>query len=395
MIEQRLGGAKMSHMASDLQTRFPLAVRRKFWKKFLGNLIFSIFLAALGGALLFFAAISETPDAQVLNTFGYAIIGIAVFYLCVMYWYHATYIRRYYYSADADFLTIKKGVFAPTEIHVQYQKIQDVYVDQDFFDLLFGIYDVHVASATATSSMEAHVDGLLAEHAEALKVVLMDAMRNRSGGGAALATPGGSPSQATVRNPAAVSALASVTLERFPLTKEWYVGEVIKTLLITAFTIPLWYVMIFFYTTDDGSSLSTLASSETQVMFVWIFLGCSGLYALWNFIKLILWVGHYRYAFESDFIMQRVGIITVEEKHMPYSTVQNVLVKQGVIDRVLGIADVQIENAATTVVGSYKGRVATAPSSVTIEGLFLKEAETLATQLRTALFGTPSSPTGL
>lgn len=380
-------------MASELQTKFPLAARRKFWKKFLGSFIIGLFFSAFGGVLLFFASFGEEEAAAFLWIPGMSVIGLAVLYIAIMYWYQATYIRRYYYSADADFLTIKKGVFAPTEIHVQYQKIQDVYVDQDFFDLILGIYDVHVASATATSAMEAHIDGLLAEHAESLKVFLLDAMRNRAGVSATISSQG--TAEAPVRNTAAVSALAAVTLERFPLTKEWYVGEIIKTLIAVATSLPLWYVLIFFYTSKDGTSISTAFSPDTQVLLAWIFVGFSGLYVLWSFIKLILWVSNYRYVFESEFITQRVGIITVEEKHMPYSSVQNILVKQGLIDRLLGIADVQIENAATGVVGNYKGIVKTASSSITIEGLFLKEAEALATQLRTALFGNRASATGL
>ncbi|MEK7628236.1 MAG: PH domain-containing protein [Patescibacteria group bacterium] len=384
---------------SELQTRFPLSVTRKFWKKFLSSLIFGVFCYILAGGILALVAFTEDPDIDFLKWIGYTLIVFTTLYLLLMYWYHWTYIKLYYYSADADFLTIKKGVFAPAEIHVQYQKIQDVYVDQDILDLLFGIYDVHVASATATSSMEAHIDGLSFEHAEQMKVFLLESLRRgatqvqqqgaQTGVSSSISTGG-------IRNPVALATLKEISRDRYPLTKEWYVGELLKTFLQIAFSLPLWYFVIFFGASDDdGTSFVTMLSPNAHSLFIWSFVGLAGLFIIWQFIKLSLWVMHYRYQFTDEFIEQRVGILTVEEKHMPYSVVQNIVVKQGVIDRILGIADVQIENAATVVVVQGKGAPIKTNSSITIEGLFLKEADGLAGQLRHALFGTPASQSGL
>ena len=57
----------------------------------------------------------------------------------------------------------------PAQIHVQYGKIQDVYVDQDLLDRILGIYDVHISSATYSSGIEAHIDGVDKVGAEGLK----------------------------------------------------------------------------------------------------------------------------------------------------------------------------------------------------------------------------------
>src|SRR6185503_6801296 len=122
-----------------------------------GSAIFgTIMLIVIIGVGAAIAATAEDAGTSMVTWIGVIVIGGLVFLnMGINFWYQWAYIQRYYYSADADFLTIKKGVIMPAEIHVQYRKIQDVYVDQDLTDRIFGIYDVHVASATATSAMEA------------------------------------------------------------------------------------------------------------------------------------------------------------------------------------------------------------------------------------------------
>ena len=132
----------------------------------------SIVLGVMSGMVLSITEAVQHPDnaigsfllSSVLVTLG-SLILVAVLYGL----YISAYIRRYYYDASEQFLTIQKGVFAPTEIHVPYGKIQDVYVDQDVLDRIMGLYDVHIASATATSGIEAHIDGVDTRVAENLK----------------------------------------------------------------------------------------------------------------------------------------------------------------------------------------------------------------------------------
>ena len=101
-------------------------------------------------------------------------MAVPVLYLLLSAWYIKTYIKKYYYTAEEYFITIRKGVFTTAEIHIQREKIQDVYVDQDIVDRIMGLYDVHVASTTSASSIEAHIDGLDKQSAEGLKQYLLD-----------------------------------------------------------------------------------------------------------------------------------------------------------------------------------------------------------------------------
>lgn len=78
-----------------------------------------------------------------------------------------------------DYLVIKKGPITPKEITIPWERIQDVYVDQDIFDRIFGLYDVHLSTATFTSGMQAHIDGVEKEAADGLREELLEKIKNR------------------------------------------------------------------------------------------------------------------------------------------------------------------------------------------------------------------------
>ena len=61
----------------------------------------------------------------------------------------------------------------PHEIRLPYSKIQNVYVDRDLLDVVFGLYDVHLATADSASNLYAHVDGLNEENAIKLRDMLL------------------------------------------------------------------------------------------------------------------------------------------------------------------------------------------------------------------------------
>lgn len=63
---------------------------------------------------------------------------------------------------------------------------------------------------------------------------------------------------------------------------------------------------------------------------------------IYNFLKRKFF--HFELA--EDSLIVRSGIVARQERHMPYSRFQNVLVKQDLLDRVFGIKQVIIENAS-------------------------------------------------
>jgi putative membrane protein len=170
--------------------RYPLN-SKKIWKKtFTGAIAFLIVFLVLfipvGGTLfgsyaVYLITMGKRSEVQgntalVMNFFyTYALWLVCFFIACCIlnYFYQRAYIKRYYYNVTDKLLIIRKGVFAKQEITVPFERIQDVYVDQDLFDTLFGLYDVHISTATATSVVRAHIDGLEKQAAEEIRTLIL------------------------------------------------------------------------------------------------------------------------------------------------------------------------------------------------------------------------------
>ncbi|HEV7424033.1 MAG TPA: PH domain-containing protein, partial [Candidatus Paceibacterota bacterium] len=225
---------------SVFQAQYPLSPR-KFWKKIIPNLFTYLILSLIPGlavGYLIYAINYSSGNNNGSLIFGLIILLTIVFYIIFVLlnaWYIKAYIKRYYYDCGEQFITIKKGVFAPTEIHVQYQKIQDVYVDQDILDRMMGLYDVHIASATVLSGIEAHIDGVNFEVAEGLKNLILAKIHGASNPTSqmpvsAQAQPQSNPVQFTQK----------ISSETYPVSGAWVVSMIGGSLLYSII-----YTLIF------------------------------------------------------------------------------------------------------------------------------------------------------
>jgi membrane protein YdbS with pleckstrin-like domain len=158
--------------------QYPLEAR-KVQKRFLNSIIAWLNLFAI----LLVAAMVLNFSAG--GSFGWAIAAVAIVFLalCIwQYWYEIAYYKGYFYDAGDDFFVLKKGVITPRETNLPWDKMQDVYVDQDILDRMFTLWDVHVSTATALSGFEAHIDGVSKENAAALKELLLNRIRKNKRG---------------------------------------------------------------------------------------------------------------------------------------------------------------------------------------------------------------------
>jgi len=97
--------------------------------------------------------------------------------IVVSFIYQKAYYRAYFYYVTDGFLIIKKGVIIPKETTLPFEKINDIYVDQDLLDKAFGLFDVHFSTATVESGLHAHIDGLTTENAKKLKTIILQAIK--------------------------------------------------------------------------------------------------------------------------------------------------------------------------------------------------------------------------
>lgn len=167
---------------SKTRERFPLSPK-KIWKKTIGATFgYSIFLLVIAAWLLTTTAHTNNKIVGTYIINGMVIfVALIVIIFIVEYFYQRWYYAVYFYELTDDFVIIKKGPITPVEVTIPYERIQDVYVDQDVLDRLFRLYDVHVSSATISSGRTAHIDGVEKEAADGLRAILLSTVQTKIG----------------------------------------------------------------------------------------------------------------------------------------------------------------------------------------------------------------------
>ncbi len=320
-------------------------------EKIFGFFVLSLLLGLGVGAIGFFASSPVGAPGGAGSFIKWAFFGVAsvLLLLYLIYgWYVKLYIKRYYYDCDENFVTIQKGVFMPTEIHVQYGKIQDVYVDQDFLDRLIGIYDVHIASATYSSGIAAHIDGVDPQIAEGLKNFLLNKIKG--GGNPAADQVSGVPMpprpQAQLK---AVSPTQQISSDQFPISGKWLFLRTFTYLFYAAFI--SWIINSWFFASgkNSGQSLAEIMGFNPTSFDIFLFwLATFFIFYSFRIIWLVLWRKSYRFEFLPEYILLRNGVISREERHLPYHTIQNVTVSQSFMEKIFGMCTVMIQNAAVS-----------------------------------------------
>jgi membrane protein YdbS with pleckstrin-like domain len=172
---------------SKTREQFPLSSKKIIKKTIastvavvIGLLAILIIIIVILGSFGLSAAGSSAQGAFAF--LGFAVIAILLLIFVVVlltYLYQQWYFAVYFYELDNDYIVIKKGPITPREITIPYERIQDVYVDQDLLDRMFGLYDVHLSSATVSSGMEAHIDGVEKQAADGLRAILLETVKKR------------------------------------------------------------------------------------------------------------------------------------------------------------------------------------------------------------------------
>lgn len=164
---------------SKTREQFPLSYKKIIKKTITSTIVITLLLLLFSGFLaLMLGSIGQEAIGWLgMATFG--IFGFLFILILLIYLYQRWYFAVYFYDLTPDFIQIKKGPITPREITIPYERIQDIYVDQDLLDRIFGLYDVHLSSATISSGMEAHIDGVEKQAAEGLRNILLQTVQQR------------------------------------------------------------------------------------------------------------------------------------------------------------------------------------------------------------------------
>jgi membrane protein YdbS with pleckstrin-like domain len=158
---------------SKTRQQFPLSERKPLKKTIPLLLIFAVGLILVlpAGSFLRNSLGWSTAKVSLWLSLAEVFLGAVCFFY---YLFQTWYFQVYFYDLTDDFIIIRKRVFTPREVTIPYERVQDVYVDQDLLDRIMGLYDVHLSSATISSGMEAHIDGLEKQAADGLKIAILE-----------------------------------------------------------------------------------------------------------------------------------------------------------------------------------------------------------------------------
>ena len=163
--------------SSPTRDKYPLNPRKIIKKTLSRSIIWIIIILITYGS----AAVPLLITSQ-LPLLGIATLLVIIFITIIVlatYLYQKWYFAFYYYNLDDNYIVIKKGPITPREITIPYERVQDVYVDQDLFDRIFHLYDVHLSSATISSGMDAHIDGVDKQAADGLRQLLLNTVSKK------------------------------------------------------------------------------------------------------------------------------------------------------------------------------------------------------------------------
>jgi putative membrane protein len=159
---------------ATLREKYPLLNSKPIKKTISGGLIIIICF------LIFFVALFASAGTGALRILLYLIPLFLLIIIICKYIFEVFYMKLYFYDMVGKNLIIRKGVFSRNEITLPINRLQDVYVDQDILDRMFGLYDVHVSSATMISGNLSHIDGIDKKAAEEIKQLILSSIHKEN-----------------------------------------------------------------------------------------------------------------------------------------------------------------------------------------------------------------------
>ena len=158
---------------SEARKRFPLS-RRRVFKETLAQTVGALSFLVIVWVILAVLASLSIEFAELFKLISLAFAWVVLMVLLVVFLYQRWYFAKYFYEFTPSGVQIKRGSDKhPQEIAVPYSQIQDVRIDRDWFDKLFGLYDVHIYSTIPLSNAAAHIDGLEKNAASELRATIL------------------------------------------------------------------------------------------------------------------------------------------------------------------------------------------------------------------------------
>ncbi len=363
------------HERSQFQIENPLSqkiILKKIICKAPFLILGSFFISfAIFVTVIFIAYMNEFQllGGWAMILFPLSLLILPLFSLFIYYLYIRKYLSLYFYDISNDYMTIQKGVFTSHQVHISFDKVVDIYINQDLIDKLFGIYDIHLMASPFSSLEDAHVDGVSKETAEKIKVRLLDRVYKHN--------------QINVSEASATEIpTTDISSTNFLVSALWMVKCLLTAIVFNIIWVFFAWVGIFWPEQINKPTLTEALDLHLQMKpFLWL------VYILSILLFLI-----YSSIIKKNTSFQTIGnylgvtkssLFSTTEKHIAFSKIQKMSIQQGIFDRLLGIADIvlQITEGETP----FQEKKDALPNRVILFGLSLRDATKLSEKLKKEL----------
>ncbi|MCX8195329.1 MAG: PH domain-containing protein [Candidatus Micrarchaeota archaeon] len=319
-----------------LRETYPLHPN-KVIKKFIENAAFIILSSLFISIILFlFSSILLT-----------AVLCLLLLVLVGIYWWSKEYYKVYFYDLSGNGLKIKKGVFFPHSITIPLEKVSDVYIDQDIFDRILGLYDLHFSSASATSGAFAHIDGLDRATTYRLRALLMKSFKEDRGEAV---------SAAEAQAEAAESQKAIATFR--PSAKGFWL-ELAGALVAYAFII----IYLFLGLEEPSESFGLMV-----LIFSILLAGAVALYVKKEY-------GSRVYEIRREGLWIRKGWLSPSETLLFYRNIQDWDISKSFVERILGLQTLVVKSMSSLSAQSARLTYLTVEDTKKIQELLQRQIE--------------------
>jgi len=122
-----------------------------------------------------------------------------------------------------------------------------------------------------------------------------------------------------------------ITEKKYPVQRLWVFKSILTSFLVLMILVPYW---VFLWYSESGN---------LEISF---YISIIIIFTIFHFVVSILRRATFHYSIDGQFLTLRQGILSKQQRHIPYGVIQNLFVKQDLFDRIFGLASLTVENAS-------------------------------------------------
>lgn len=135
--------------------------------------------------------------------------------------------------------------------------------------------------------------------------------------------------------------IRAITENDYPIEPIWVLKSTLPSLLGLPITF-FWILLIGFLGSNRESNQATSLMPYLGFFFLFIVLPIP----LHFFIN-ILRRKNFHYSLDNKFLNLHQGVLSKQNRQLPYGVIQNVIIQRGILDRIFNLSSLQIENASS------------------------------------------------